>query len=234
MMECIPEGDRSPREDPHVTGGIKNWLWAVLFIFLAAIPLLLALPSVVDRIAKTTDIRHSATPSPGPLSEGAGEREKLALQSAGSRQMDSEKFALMESRIDDMYSTVQAVGLSSGLFGVLITIMVLFFALKESERVKDALNRIKEIEDVYRTFEGIQAQAKDAKDDARHAIDRARHALAMTNELATKAEGLEHRVTTAVEKARQETDKIVATGITQNKNIYEEFEQIKNNFNPPP
>lgn len=173
------EGDptqkgKTDKDDPSRTAGIPNWGWLLLFMVLAATPVALVVKSWKTPPATThqTQSERPAPPqsqSPADKASAKTEQKLSALEAKLDELKDTEKrLSVLEARLDDTYSTVEAVGFSAGLFGVLITVITLFFALKESERVKDAMNRIESIE---KQKDNLETAASDAKKVTEQAKD---------------------------------------------------------------
>ena len=144
----------TPKEDPNSTAGIPNWSWLLLFVVLAATPVANVVRSWAappPTIFQTTRPAPAQNQNPAGKAPTEAEKKLNALEARLEDLKEAEKrLSVLEARLDDTYSTVEAVGFSAGLFGVLITVITLFFALKESERVKDAMNRIDSLESLQK------------------------------------------------------------------------------------
>lgn len=117
---------------------------------------------------------------------------------------------VMETRLNDTYSMVEAVGLSAGLFGVLITMTTIFFALKESERVKDALHGIEklnvEFKENTKEWEEAKRLSNSAKDSAYSANTEATKAIKNAHLAANTAQSAIDRSRDALRFARDAQD----------------------------
>lgn len=222
------------KDDPSRTAGIPNWGWLLLFMVLAATPVAVVVKSWVAPPATTqqTQLERPAPPQSQSTADKTptGTEQRLsALEAKLDELKDTEKrLSVLEARLDDTYSTVEAVGFSAGLFGVLITVITIFFALKESERVKDAMNRIEEIEDKFKTAEDtrrtdelnrksemdetsrkakeIQERAETAKDDVIFALSQARIAKETAREAVLQADSAQKKVLTVYDQATKTSE----------------------------
>lgn len=215
--EKKPEGDptqkgKTDKDDPSRTAGIPNWGWLLLFMVLAATPVALVVKSWKTPPATThqTQSERPAPPqsqSPADKASAKTEQKLSALEAKLDELKDTEKrLSVLEARLDDTYSTVEAVGFSAGLFGVLITVITLFFALKESERVKDAMNSIADMETTFKKADGIQEQVETAKQAITETKQDVEYALSKSQEARTKVLDIYDRYAAIKEEAMQALD----------------------------
>lgn len=208
----------SKQEDPNKTGGIPNWAWATILVILAFFTLSITPPAkrLVDHIISsepsiaTSGSIHAPTnarPSPENIKKLSDDINIL------------KSIIEIEARLDDTYSTVEAVGLSAGLFGVLITIITIFFALKESERVKDAINRINTLENLANKMQNAEEQVSLIEKRVETVSQLTKDLIVRATEAATKAaaEAAAEAKTAAQEAAQAAREAIERTSRLENR-----------------
>ena len=218
LLDCTTNSNKQKQhEDPNRTGGFPNWAWGLIFFLIALGPVIYSVGSIIHKFSSNSIPQERGTPIAAPKIDSPQSDSESPINSKTSQPSQStattlpqpdntgelkEKIAVIDGRLEDIYSTVEAVGLSAGLFGVLITIISIFFALKESERVKDALNRINELEALFKSFDTIKRQAASARDDARYAEEKSNRA----REQAIAAERKAQEAETTAGKAKDIAD----------------------------
>lgn len=202
--------NKAPKDDPSRTAGIPNWGWLLLFVVLAATPIFSVVKSWRTPSPETYQTsRPAPTQSQNATGKAPTETEKkLSDLEARLDELKAaeKKLNVLEARLDDTYSTVEAVGFSAGLFGVLITVITLFFALKESERVKDAMNRISEMEITFKSADGIQQQVQEAKREVEATKRDVEYALSKAQEARTDVYSIYDRYADTKKEAMQALD----------------------------
>ena len=136
--------------------------------------------------------------------QSSNELVKASLQAATiDEKVVDERISNLSNRINDIGVSAQIVGVGSGIFGVLLTVLVLYFQLNEKERIESRIQEItKKLTNDSEAAKTASKEAKTASEEAKTASEKAKTASEKAKSTADTAIETANKASTAAGEAK--------------------------------